>query len=329
VAAGLFAGGLVLFFALAMGDFGAWSPFHLLKSLPIFGQLRFPDRYLVVVLFFAAVCAARGITRLEDALPLAVRGAWRRFSLWRKRAATEAPRELVWLAVGLSAYGAYTVTRPWLEEIVEFVRIRPGQIYVQEGPRSFDQPFRQHRGNRRDAHVFPSMNMGTIYCVAGNPLPESALLRGDLPAEEYPVDPEKATVKRLSWTPNVIELEVDAREATTIRVNQNWAPAWQSSVGRVMSDEKLLAVEVPAGKHHVTLAYRDRSLVACLLVSLASLLAVLGVFARDGSRLLRRARAGWRALPTWPDEAAAAADGPERSDDAKSDDAKGDDDKGA
>jgi hypothetical protein len=304
VAAGIFAGGMVLFFALAMGDFGPWSPFHFLKSLPVFSQLRFPDRYMVVVLFFAAVASARGITRLEESIPAMMRGIYGRVRAWRKKAPRAAPRELVWLAVALSTYGAYRVTRPHLEDILELVRIKPGQIYVQEGPRAYDQPFRQHRGNRRDAHIFPLANMGSLYCVAGNPLPESALLRGDLPAEEYPVDPTKATVKRLSWSPNVIELEVDAREATTIRVNQNWAPEWRTNVGTVKSDDKLLAIDVPAGKHVITLAYRDRALLACLLVSLASLLVLAGVFTRDGVRWLRAERARWATMPTWPDELA-------------------------
>lgn len=332
LAAGVFAGGMVLFFALAMGDFGPWSPFHFLKSLPVFSQLRFPDRYMVVVLFFAAVCAARGITRLEDSVPALARGLWSRVRAWRKKEAREAPRELIWLAVALATFGAYRVTRPHLEDILEAVRIKPGQIYVQEGPRAYDQPFRQHRGNRRDAHMFPSANMGSIYCVAGNPLPESALLRGDLPAEEYPVDPTKATVKRLSWSPNVIELEVDAREATTVRVNQNWAPEWRTNVGTVKSDEKLLAVDVPAGKHVVTLAYRDRALVACLLFSLVSFLALVAVFARDGWRWLREERARWVTMPTWPDDDDK--DGDDESDgdgddDGENDDGENDDGKNA
>lgn len=301
-AAGLFLGGLVFFFALAVGDFGPWSPFHLLKSLPVFRQLRFPDRYMVLVLMFAAVCAARGITRLEDAVPSVVRGAWSRFRAWRNKETSEAPAELVYVAIAIAAYGAYTVVRPQLTQLLESVKIKPGTMYVQEGPRSYDQPFRQTRGNRRDAHIFPAANLGTIYCFAGNPLPVSPLLRGDLPAEEYPVDPRKATVKRLSWSPNEIELEIDAREATTIRINQNWAPEWRTSVGNVKNDERLLAVDVPAGKYTLTLAYRDRALIACLLVSVAASLLLLFVFGRDGWRWFRNERVRWATLPTWPDE---------------------------
>ena len=295
-------GGAVLAYALAMGDSGPLSPFHLLKALPMFSQLRFPDRYTVLVLFFVVLCAARGITRLEEVLPRLVRGLWDRWFAWRKRPARSIPVELGMLAVGLSTLLAYELLQPQAEALLETVRIKPGSMMLQEGPRSYDGPFRQARGNRRDAHIFTTANLGSIYCVAGNPLPQSQLLRGDLPQEEYPADPAKATVTRKSWSPNVIELDVDAKEATTLYVNQNWAPGWRSSVGTVKDHEKLLAVDVPAGKYTLELAYKDGLLTACLLLSLATLLGVLYAFGRGGWLWLQEERARWRTLPTWPDE---------------------------
>jgi hypothetical protein len=315
----LFFGGALLAFGLAMGDFGPKSPFHLLKSLPMFSQLRFPDRYSVLILFFVTVCAARALTQIQDVLPRLVRGAWDGWFRWRKRPARAVPPELAYLAVGLATYLAYRTVRPEAETILEQVRIKPGTMMVSEAPRSYDQPFKQSRGNRRDAHIFTAANMGSIYCVAGNPLPQSALLRGDLPQEEYPADPAKATVTRKSWSPNVIELEVDAKEPTTIFVNQNWAPAWRSSVGTVRSHEKLLAVDVPAGKYTMEIAYRDGLLTACLLLSLASLLAVLYVFGKGGWLWLKEEHMRWQTLPTWPDEVPVPlADAPAPADDEPS-----------
>lgn len=307
VAAGIFCGGAILFFALAMGDFGDLSPFHLMKSLPIFNQLRFPHRFAVGVLLFSSVAAARGITRVEDALPAFVKRGWERFMAWKTRVfggpEHAYPPEMGWIIVGVAAFLAYSkVARPYAEEILPGVRIRAGTMYVQEAPRRYDGPFKQSRGNRRDVHLFTMANMGSIYCVAGNPLPESALLRGDLEQEEYAEDPSKATVKRLKWTPNEITLEVDAKEPTTVRINQNWAPQWRSDVGMVKSVDKLLAVDVPAGKSVVVLAYKDRFLDACLLVSLGTLLTLVYVFGRHGRRYLTRERARWQAMPTWPEE---------------------------
>jgi hypothetical protein len=322
--AALFTGGAMLAFALAMGDFSPKSPFHLLKGLPMFSQLRFPDRHTVLILFFVALCAARGITKLEDALPRFVRGVWDRFFAWRRKPARAVPPELAFLVVGLSTFLAYRVLRPEAETILELVRIKPGVMMISEAPRSYDQPFKQSRGNRRDAHIFSAANMGSIYCVAGNPLPQSALLRGDLPQEEYPSDPTKATVTRKSWSPNVIELDVDAKEATTIFINQNYAPAWRTSVGTVRNHEKLLAVDVPAGKYTVELAYRDRLLSFCLLLSLGTLLGVLYVFGKAGWLWFEAERVRWATMPTWPDEepaspAAAAAATAADEDEAESD----------
>jgi hypothetical protein len=100
----------------------------------------------------------------------------------------------------------------------------------------------------------------------------------------------------------VIELDVDAKEATTIFINQNWAPEWRSSVGTVKDHEKLLAIDVPAGKYTMEVAYRSRLLIGCLMVSLITLLAVMYAFARGGWLMLQEERARWATLPTWPDE---------------------------
>jgi hypothetical protein len=259
-----------------------------------------------------SVAASRGITRVEDALPSAVKRAWERFFAWNKRfrGGKDAPYppEVGWIIVGVAAFLAYSsVGRPFAEEILTGVRIRPNTMYVQEGPRDYDGPFRQSRGNRRDVHMFTTANLGSIYCVAGNPLPESALLRGDLAQEEYPQDPTKATVKRLDWTPNAIKLEVDAKEPTTILVNQNWAPQWRANIGTVKSVEKLLAVDVPGGKNVVELEYKDRFLGACLLVSLVTLLGVVFVLGRDGVRWAKRERTRWDTLPLWPGDPVPAA----------------------
>lgn len=302
VVAGIFLGGALFFFALAMGDFGGASPHHLIRALPIVGQLRFPDRYMVMVLMFAAVAAARGITRVEDAFPAAMKLLWERLGAFRNKPQPY-PRELGWLFVGLATFIAYSkVVLPAAEEIVAGVRIKPGAMYVQEPPREYDGPFRQARGNRRDAHMFTTANLGSNYCAAGNPVAVSALLRGDSPQEEYPLDPEKATVRRLSWSPNEIKLEVDAKEATTVLVNQNWAKQWTTNVGSVRSHELLLAVDVPAGKREVVIAYKDRFLEICLLLSIATLGFVLWLVGKDLIAFVKAQRARWEAMPVWPDD---------------------------
>jgi hypothetical protein len=299
-AAAMFFLGAILSLSLAMGDFGDYSPFHLLKGLPLFGQLRIPDRYMVLVVFFTSVCAARAITRIEDFIPMVVQRMWDLGRWIQKQAPSKMPTSIRWLSVGIGAAFVVKFGYPKLVEITDVVHIHPGAMFTFEAPRMYDQPFKQARGNRRDAHIFASANLGSIYCVAGNPLPESALLRGDLEQEEYPLDPSKASVQRVDWTPNTITLDVDAKEPTTILVNQNWAAGWHTNVGVVHDQELLLAVDVPAGKNRVRLSYADRLQRTCLAISLVTLIGLLVVLVRGTRKFLRAEIAKWRNMRSYP-----------------------------
>jgi hypothetical protein len=202
--------------------------------------------------------------------------------------------------VGISATMAAKLAWQPTEDVLETVKIRPGTMYVLEPPRAFEQPFKQSRGNRRDAHAFTVANLGSLYCVSGNPVPESALLRGDLEQEEYPEDPAKALVKRLDWSPQAITLEVDAKEATTIRINQNYDKHWRSDVGTVRDFDKLLVVDVPAGKNVIHVTYRDYTTYFCLAVSLATLLGLIRRAFRGGRAFVQEERQKWKSLPFFP-----------------------------
>jgi hypothetical protein len=300
-AAALFFVGAIPSFLLAMGDFGEGSPFHMLKGLPLFGQLRMPDRYMVLVMFFTCVCASRTITRIEDFFPLLVRRLWD-LVLWIRRLPTEKlPVPVGWLAMAIGAAFVYKAGYNKLVTITDAVHINAGQMYVVEPPRWYDGPFVQSRGNRRDAHVFATANMGTIYCVAGNPLPESALLRGDLGQEEYPIDPNVASVQRVSWSPNSIDLDVDAQAPTTILVNQNWNESWHTDVGTIVNHDLLLGVDVPAGKHRVKLRYADRLTKFCVSISLVTIIALLVMLYRYARNFLRGERKKWKTMPLLPE----------------------------
>jgi hypothetical protein len=103
-------------------------------------------------------------------------------------------------------------------------------------------------------------------------------------------------------------------------VNQNWAPEWTSNVGTVKSIEKQLAVDVPAGKSTVELAFKSRLLTMCLLVSLLTFAAVMIAFAKGGLAWLRDERKRWGTMPTWPDEEPAEGAADEKEVDADADD---------
>ena len=320
--AGVCIGGALLFFVLSLGQFAPYAPFTLLKKLPVLGSLRYPERFTVMVIFFASLAASRGLSRIEDVLPKLVASSarwsltlppvWLRDAV-RRVTGKEIPtlvttegkpagdrRPLLWIAVGLAAIIAFQIARPVATELASAQRAPSMALYVEEPVHEYAGEFRQHRGNRRDAHVFPSLNMGSLNCVVGFTIPESPRLRADLPQEEYPADPALATVKRVSWSPNEIVLDVDAKAPTTIYVNQNWARQWRSSVGTVRSEEGLLAVDVPAGQHTLTLAYRDYVIYVSFWISLLTLAAILWFGVRQLIPWVKEQWAAFPALPAFP-----------------------------
>ena len=132
--------------------------------------------------------------------------------------------------------------------------------------------FKQSRGNRWDAHVWPWVDMGSLHCFEEHALFTSPLVRGDLAQEEYPApDAKDMTVERVSWSPEKIVVRVHAPSGGRFLVNQNHHPAWGSDVGELGSDGGLISVRVPPGDHTVTLAFRDTRMWLGLVVTLGAL----------------------------------------------------------
>src|SRR6202041_695323 len=121
--------------------------------------------------------------------------------------------------------------------------------------------FHQARGNRWHAIDYTFLGRGSLSCFDDYNVAQSAALRGDLAQEEYLRDPDAGTVARLAWSPNRIDLHVDLTKPARVFVNQNWHPGWRSSSGTVVSDDGVLAVDLPAGSQDLTLRFLPRSAV--------------------------------------------------------------------
>jgi len=232
-------------FWAATGYVYGWSPFVGLRALPVFSALRYPERYLIVVALTLCVLAAWGITRLELAT--------RKHAAWG-------------LLLGAASLALVANLVPMARRHHQPVE----HMDLVDPPAVLDRPFHQARGTRWALGYYGPMSRGCMSCWDAYPVPQSPLLRADLDDEEYLVDPSKGSARRSSWSPNRIDLEVDLREPTRLRVNQNWHPGWRSSVGTVVSDQGLLAVDLPSGRSDVTLRFVPRAVVAGLLASLTA-----------------------------------------------------------
>ncbi|HYM80145.1 MAG TPA: YfhO family protein [Candidatus Limnocylindria bacterium] len=110
---------------------------------------------------------------------------------------------------------------------------------------------------------------------------------------------EGAQARIVSYRLNDVTVETESPGPALLRLADTWHPDWEATVdGKpveiLRADYLLRAVPVPAGKHRVEFHFRPRSMRQGLLVSLASLVVILGLFAVD---FVRRRRARPPAAP--------------------------------
>ena len=259
---------VVIFLWLAAGYARKPALFALLRELPVFSALRYPERFLWLAILYASEPAANAlakIPRLGDG------------KHWR---------------LGANIVLTLTVIATVGMQIKTFADVGKGR---ELGVVAVDRmkEFRQARGNRWLAAHYDGLGAGSLSCWETHPVTMSPKLRGDLAAEEYIADPRLGTAKRVSWSPNEIVVHTKMASAGRLMINQNWHPGWRSSVGQVVSDDGLLAVDLPPGESDVKLSFRPRSALAGGVVTLVAFVAFVALVllvlgARRGRVLFRR-----------------------------------------
>ena len=256
---------VIVFLWFAAGYARKPALFALLRELPVFSALRYPERFLWISILYASEPAANALARIPRL------GDGKK---WRTGA-----NIVLTLAVAATV-GA---------QISTFIDVGKAR---ELGVVSVDRmkEFRQARGNRWLAAHYDGVGAGSLSCWETHPVTMSPLLRGDLAAEEYLADPQVGTARRVSWSPNEIVVHASMASAGRLLVNQNWHPGWRASVGSVVSEEGLLAVDLPAGESDVKLSFRPRSALTGGAVTLTALvsLVILTWGARRGRVPFRR-----------------------------------------
>ena len=254
---------------VAYGGLWAWlgagygvfpSLFAATQALPVYGTLRYPERYLILFGLVASTLAARGLTVAA--------------ALARARSPRRPRFRMLYVAV-LAALSLATV--PLLRQHLASATMRD----LGPQPVTIERPFHQARGNRLELAYYAPMERGSLSCWDAYPVPESPLLQGDLPAEERLEDARAGHVTERSWSPNHIDLDVDLERPARLLVNQNWHRGWRTSAGEVGSSRGLLVVDLPAGARSVSLDFVPRSARGGLFVSIVTLLGALLVLRRQ------------------------------------------------
>jgi hypothetical protein len=254
----------VIWLWLAAGYERRPSLFALLRTLPIYETLRYPERFLILFALALSALAAHGVTRAVVRLR-----AGRSFSP-------------VYFSVAALALVAAVVPAT----LQHYAAAMHRELVAP--PVAVDRPFHQARGTRWALGYYAPMQRGSLSCWDAYPVPQSPLLRGDRASEEWLEDGDAGAVKERASSPNRIELDVDLARPARLAVNQNWHAGWKADVGDVQREHGLLVVDLPAGRYPLTLRFLPRSAVGGALVSLASLV-VLALFARLSTRAWRLA----------------------------------------
>ncbi len=266
----------VVSIALTMAGDSPFGLYDLLKSLPVFENLRAPFRYANFAVFFLALTAGAGLALLETQL---LRGAERASGQrWLDRL-PDWPR-VGRAVVGVGVVGAvgaagYAVLAP----AFQFNKARIDETFTVDWARSYDdRPFRQGIGNRWHAYIWPNIARGSMSCWEAQPFYQSPALRADLDKEEFLEDPSAGSIERTYWSPHRIDLEVSLEREGRVIVNQNRHRGWTSNIGTTTTDRGRPAVDLPAGNHELVIEFDDPLLDAAFGTSLASF-ALLGVLA--------------------------------------------------
>jgi hypothetical protein len=253
----------------ALGNLPGFSLYGLLHLLPIYKSLRVPSRYLYPA---TVALATMVVWALATSRTIAVE----------------------------RGFGTRTMRLFVILEIVLVVGVgadllRVNGPYVQQG---VDDPLpRRAAGSNffHDANIdytrfptFPSNGVGTPQCYV--PLewgPAHGLWSG--PGAQVRVEPASAGfVRAPRWSPSAIAFTAVLHAPATVLVNQNYESSWRTNVGTLHEHDGIIAVDLPAGEHQVTVQHLPKGLgIGIVLTLLGFALTALALWRLTPDRVER------------------------------------------
>lgn len=246
--------GLAIYTGLMLGNVGELAPYSLLHHVPVYDSLRVPSRFAIFVTFYLALLAAHA---LEDGLRHVLRGR---------------------LATNVGALVAAGVC-------CDLLVVSWPQVNMWSGkPLSKDAAAEEFHLVSRNYHKsyasYPRLNLGTRVCYVGgmNWQVSDALWVGASPQIKVPAP--AGELQHWERTPNTFRARVSLRSAARLRFNQNAARGFVSTIGTVSEANGLLALDLPAGDHDVTVRYQPAELAPSAAVSGVGLLGLWALLTR-------------------------------------------------
>ncbi|HVT07391.1 MAG TPA: hypothetical protein VHO67_08025 [Polyangia bacterium] len=272
---------LVVLVWCALGGNRGASLFQLLHALPVFDSLRVPSRFLGPAMVAFALLAASAL------------GVGRRWVAARWPAlATAATVGAAAIALGVARDVTLT-NRRLLQQGID--------PPLPDGAARTD--FFQNPGAAYwRLPAFPVEGYGTPGCYVALDWKASPWLWLGHSPQTFVQPLAAGTVTPASWTPNRLEYDIRLNAPATVVVNQNYDTGWRVDGGqgafagsfvpgeaRLSHDvhaHGLLAVDLPAGAHHLVLRHRPPGLwLGAFLTTVGMLLSVAGLRRRRAKLL--------------------------------------------
>jgi hypothetical protein len=247
---------MVFFGLLVAGYQGAYSPWPLIHRLPPYDSLRVNSRFVVFLTFYLSLLAAFGLQRVTD---------WtNRFP--RERLKATAP----WLIVLAITIDIFAVTLPinnrWKRAPIADVKTPKEKYHLTA-----------KHGYGRWYASFPRMGIGTKRCYeAMNITVASGLWNGKKP--QVRIAETTGAVHDWGRTTSTAWADVTLNHEGRVIFNQNYAPGWRTSIGRIAQDAGRIAVDLKPGRHRIELDYLPPTLWPSVAISLLGVSIALGFF---------------------------------------------------
>ena len=263
--------GFLLFGGLMLGRVTPFHPWALLHALPVYGSLRVPSRFAVLMTFYLGLGAA---IALQAAVGWLARRRWRHDLDFLRGAL---PWVLLLAIAGHLAWGNGAVIDRWRGPPLP--------------PVDHDAEYHLISRHQYGAYAsFPARGVSNVGCYTGMTYPAApGLWEGQRAQVRLRPGGEVHGVER---TANTITADVELSVPGDLVVNQTWARGWSSDVGRVeQGDRGLIVVRgVPSGRRRVRLRYVPDDLALASALGGTGLLATLFVAWWPSPARLRRRR---------------------------------------
>ena len=247
---------LVFFLALGLGNFGPYSPWAILSSLPGFSSARATGRSFQLVILAAAVLGGFGFDWLRQ-------GWFSARKIWRYVLYAAA-----FVIVGTNMALAWPVMSEAFKYPPLFVRRAPE---FSQGVGSPDKPYKNFLANRGSVDA-PHLSLYHRRPALLDPFNKVA--------PEYVIS-GRLKVNWREYTPNVITYDINGIQPGEMQLGMGYDIGWRAVDGRKLRDlQGLIAVPFDEGPQTIELRYRTPYFYLALAIWIVCIAGVVWLYRR-------------------------------------------------